>query len=313
MKHFFLITLIAFLALSSVSAGAQTQEMSPEKTALYTKYYELKKGGEEGQKTAYEVAKEFLQKYGNDDDQYTQAVKKFVAAYEKLSREVNFYKAYNSKDYAKTFEYGRQILNADPENFAVLANLVRAGYFNAFGGNNSLNSDAVTSARKALELIDSGKVTKPDPFANMDDAKGFLSYALGYFLREKSPAEAAKALLVAAQTGSTKNEPTTYYYLGGAILKGEYDQLTEEYKAKYVGKPETPEGKAMFDRLTAISNRALDAYARAVALSTKPADAKFKSQVLAELTEIYKDLHSGSDAGLSDLVATVLSKTLPIE
>jgi len=39
MKHHFFITIVALLALSFVAVVAQAQEMSPEKTALYTKYY----------------------------------------------------------------------------------------------------------------------------------------------------------------------------------------------------------------------------------------------------------------------------------
>jgi hypothetical protein len=306
-----LIIAVCLTLALSFTANIQAQEMSPEKTALYTKYYELKKGGEEGQKQAYEVAKEYLQKFGNDDDQYTQAVKKFVVAYEKLLREVPFYKAYSAKEYAKAFELGKPILNVDPENFVVLANMVRAAYFNAFNGNKSLNAEAVETAKKALALIDAGKVTTPEPFSSMDEAKGFLNYALGYFLYEKSPLEAETALLKAAAIGSTKSEPTTYYYLGNAILKGEYDPLSEEYKQKHAGKDETPEGKAMFEKLIAIGSRAVDSYARAVALSTKPENAKFKAQAMAELTEIYKGLHNNSDAGLNELIAGVLSKPLP--
>src|SRR5262249_22883449 len=73
----------------------------------------------------------------------------------------------------------------------------------------------------------------------------------------------------------------------------------------------TPESKAMYERLILVGNRAVDAYARAVALSTKPEQAKSKSQAMAELTDLYKGLHQGSDAGLSDLIATVLSKPMP--
>ena len=285
--------------------------MPPEKIALYTKYYELKKGGAEGQKVAYEVAKEYLQKFGADSDQYTEAVRKFVAAYDKASREVSFYQSYNAKEYAKTFEIGRQILSTDRENFAILGTLARAGYFNAYGGKKNLNSDAIELVKRALELIDSSKVTKSEPFSSVDEARGFLNYVLGFLIQEPSPAEAAAAFLKAAQVGGTKHEPATFYYLGNAILKGEYEPLSEEYRMKHAGKDETPEGKAMFERLIAIGNRAIDAYARAVALSTRPDQAKFKNQVLAEVTDLYKSFHNNSDAGLSELIATVLSKPLP--
>ena len=115
-NHLFALIVVLLVLISAVYA----QELSPEKTTLYTKYYELKKGGAEGQKVAYEVAKEYLQKFGGDTDQYTEAVRKFVVAYERASREVEFYKAYNAKDYPKTFDVGRQILSSEPENFLIL-------------------------------------------------------------------------------------------------------------------------------------------------------------------------------------------------
>jgi hypothetical protein len=311
MKNILPNFLIILAVLFSLSPAVGAQEMPAEKIALYTKYYELKKGGAEGQKVAYEVAKEYLQKFGADSDQYTEAVRKFLAAYDKASREVGFYKAYNAKEYAKTFEIGRQILGTEPENFAILGSLARAGYFNAYGGNKSLNSDAVELVKRALELIDSSKVTKPEPFASFDEARGFLNYVLGFLLQDTSPAQAAAAFLKAAQVGGTKHEPATFYYLGNTILKGEYEPLSEEYRLKHAGKDETPEGKAMFERLIDIGNRAIDSYARAIALSTRPEQAKFKNQVLAEVTELYKSFHNNSDAGLSELIATVLSKPMP--
>jgi hypothetical protein len=67
----------------------------------------------------------------------------------------------------------------------------------------------------------------------------------------------------------------------------------------------------MFERLITIGNRAIDAYARAIALSTKPQDAKFKNLVLSELTELYKSFHNNSVEGLTDLIANVLSKPMP--
>jgi len=303
--------LFALMLLAAFSVGVYAQELSPEKLALYTKYYELKKGGADGQKLAFDVAKEYLQKFGSDTDQYTEAVRKFVQAYEKASREVNFYKSYNAKEYARTFDIGAQILASEPENFAIIGTLVRAGYFSAFGGNKSLNKNAVGSAKRGLELLETSKVTKPDPFESFDEAAGFLNYVIGFITHEESPQEAVVALSKAGRIGGTKIEPTTFYYLAGALLKAEYEPLSEEYQLKYAGKDETPEGKEMFAKLVSIGNQAIDAYARAVALSSKPEQAKFKNQVLAELTELYKSFHNDSDEGLKEFISSVLSKPLP--
>jgi hypothetical protein len=308
-----LIILFSVVLTFSATAFAQTSppQMSEEKIALYTKYYELKKGGAEGQKVAYDVAKEYLQKFGSDDDQYTLAVKKFVALYERATLEVNFFKHYNAKEYGKSFEVGKQILNLEPENFLVMGSMVRAAYLNSYGGNQSLNTEAIALARKALPMLDSGNLAKADPFTSVDDARGFLNFALGWFLKDKSPVEAADAFTKAAQFGSTKSDPSTYFFLGAAIMSGDYDRLSTEYSTKFKGKDETPESKAALDQVLQVGNRAVDAYARAVALSTKPDQEKFKTKVMMELTDLYKGLHNNSDEGLNDLVAGVLSKPVP--
>ena len=67
----------------------------------------------------------------------------------------------------------------------------------------------------------------------------------------------------------------------------------------------------MLERVNAIANRAIDAMARAVALATKPDQKEVKAKWLAQLTDIYKDFHNNSDAGLNDLIASVLSKPMP--
>ena len=50
---------------------------------------------------------------------------------------------------------------------------------------------------------------------------------------------------------------------------------------------------------------------RAVALATKPEHKALKAEWLAALTDIYKDFHNNTDAGLTELIATVLSKPMP--
>jgi hypothetical protein len=307
-----IILMLATLALSSPAFSQATQpQLSEEKIALYTKYYDLKKGGADGQKVAYEVAKEYLQKFGADDDQYTQAVRKFVSLYERATLDVNFYKAYNAKEYSKVFEVGRQILNTEPDNFKIMGLMIRAGYLNSYSGYNSLNAEGATLAKRAIQLVDSGSLTKPDPFTSLDDARGFINFALGFFLRESAPVDAAAVFYKAAQSGSMKEDPATYYYLARATLDGDYEKISAEYKQKYGGQPESPEQKAMYEQVIKIADRAIDAYARAVALSTKPDQQKFKNLAMGELREIYKDFHNGSDTGLNDLIASVLSKPLP--
>lgn len=306
------LVLGAFASIAPAQETAQTKPQDEEKTELYRKYYEGAKGGAEQQKVAYDIAREYLKKFGGEEDQYVTAVRKWVAKYEAATRLVDFNQAVNAKDYTKAFTVGRQILDQEPENFPILLQLVQAGVLNARAGNNSLNTETIALARKSLQLVDSNKVTNPAPMASIDDVRGFLNFSLASLLQETAPVEATAAFLRAVKDGGAyKTDPTTYFLLGATIYNAEYQPLAAEYGEKYAGKDETPESKAMLERANAIASRAIDAMARAVALATKPEQKELKGKWLSQLTDIYKDFHGGSDAGLNELVATVLLKPMP--
>ena len=306
------VTFLTMSAFSNSGANAQAPQLSEEKTALYTKYYEKRQGGIDDEKVAYELAQDFLQKFGADDDTYVKAVRKFVAKYEAIQRELGFGQAFVAKDYPKAFGFGRQILSKEPENFKALMQVVQAGYLNSQNGNTSLNAESMTFAKQALQLLDSNKVTDPAPMPTIEDARGYLNFALGSFLIASSPGEAVLVLVKSLNSSPAyKIDSTTYYLLGTAIYNGEYQKLYTEYKEKYAGKDESPEQKAFLERLNHASDRAVDAMARAVALATKPKHQGFKKQVLTQLTDIYKDFHNNSEAGLNELIGAVLTKPRP--
>ena len=305
-------TLLLLMTLVLSAAVVLAQDAQQEKTALYTKFVENIKGDANQQKLAYEQGQEYLRKYGAEEDQYVDYVRKWNAKYEKATRETDFNNALLAKDYPKSFAVGREILAKDGESFLVLARLVEAGYRNAQAGNTSLNQESIAFARKALEMFDSGKVTEPAPFSSMDDLKGFLNYTLGWFLQEKAPVEAAALARKAAETGGAyKKEAATYVLLASAIISGEYEPQAKEYNDKYGGKDATPEGEAMAARVKAVALRVIDAYARAVALLTKPEQQQFKTTVMEELSSLYKTFHNNTDAGLNELIASVMTKPLP--
>jgi tetratricopeptide (TPR) repeat protein len=312
---FGLILAALLLGAASIAMAQEAAQPTPadeEKTELYRKYYEGAKGNAEQQKIAYDIAREYLKKYGGDSDQYVTAVRKWIAKYEATTRVVEFNQAVAAKDYTKTFTVGRQLLEQEPENFKVLLQLVNAGLLNARAGNKSLDTETIALTRKTLQLVDSKKVTDPAPMASLDDVRGFLNFTLGSLLQETAPADAIAAFLRAAKDGGVhKTDPTTYFLLGATIYNKEYEPLAKEYSEKYTGKDETPESKAMLEKANAIANRAIDAMARAVALATKPEYKDSKATWLAQLTDIYKDFHNNTDAGLNDLISTVLSKPLP--
>lgn len=291
-----------------------SQQTDAQKDDLYATFSELKRVPvAENQKLAYEAGKEYLRRYGGDSsDPDVKVVRKFVGEYEKVRGEFDIDRAYGAKNYAKTFEIGRALLQKQPENFYFLSVMAEAGYENSIAGNASLNAETVDYAKRAIQLLNGGKVTKADPFKSIGIASGFLNFAVGNLLKDQSPVEAAAAFQRAVRSDSPyQTEPLAYHRLGAAILKGEFAQLSAEYNEKYGAKKSSAEQQAMFGQINHVVERAIDAYARAVALSTSPQQQEAKNKILAQLTALYKNFHNDSEAGLNELIASVLSKPLP--
>ena len=290
-----------------------SEQRDRQKESLFNQITEYRRSpNPDQQRLAYPTAKAYLRQFGGDNDRYAKEVQKFVDEYERRAHAGEVFQAYSARDYAKTFELGRPLLQKAPEDFFLLATLTEAGYEDALAGHATLNTETVDYARRAIALLEAGQVTQADPFKSIEVARGFLNSALGLFLKDQSPVEAAAAFLKAAKSDSPyRTDPTIYRRLGVAILKGEFAQISAKYNEEFGTKPPSQEQAAMLERVGHVAERAIDAYARAVALSTRPEQQDAKSKILVQLTELYKNFHNNSDAGLSELISTVLAKPLP--
>ena len=308
-----------FISFLFTSVAAQRNPTMPsqmddsDRERLYASFSENKKiPSPDRQQAAYETAREYLMRFDKSTDRYTPEMRRFVTEYEKVMRQFDLHTYYTAKNYAKAFEVGRSILQKYPDNFYVLSTLTEVAYDESRLGKPTYDDEAIDYARRAIGLVEGDKLTNPDPFSSKQVGRNFLNFALGWFLRTKSPSGAAAALLVAAKTeGPYKTNAITYNLLGNTILKGEYAKLSAEYNEKFGNKAPSPEQQAMLDQIVKLGDRAIDAYARAVALTTQPDQQEGKAKMLAQLTNLYKSFHSNSDAGLSELIANVLSKPLP--
>jgi hypothetical protein len=285
-----------------------------DRESLYAQFNDYKRNpNPEQQRYAYPTAKEFLRIFGGDNTPEVKEVRRWLIEYERQSHQRELYAAYNAKDYAKTFTLGRPLVKNDPEYFYGLAIMTEAGYDNSIAGTKNLDTETAEYAREAIALLEAGKVSKPDPFKNLDTARSFLNYALATMVKDEAPAEAAvaygKALKVADNPFS--KDPIAYHRLGVAIYKGQLAPLSNEYNEKFGGKQSSAEQTAMMYKLMKLSDQAIDAYARAVALMEKPEQKNARTQALAQLTALYKAFHNNSDEGLNDLIAAVLSKPMP--
>jgi hypothetical protein len=316
MRIFFhlLIVLVvsASVCLAQRNPTMTSQLNDSDREQLYSRYSENKKVPvAERQKIAYEAARDYVKRYSGEQDSHLAEMRRFVHEYERVMANFEVHEAYAAKKYAKVFEIGRASLKKDADNFYVLATLAQVGYAQAQAGDASLNEETIDYTKRAVALAAAEKFSAADPFGSVADARGFLNFALGWFLRATAPVDADAALVRAVQSGSRyKDDPLTYNLLGIAVLK-EYGQVSAEYNEKFGGKQSTPEQQAMLQRIVKLGERAVDAYARAVALSAKPEQQEARGKMMTQLTALYKNFHNGSDEGLNEYIAAVLSKPLP--
>lgn len=298
----------AVVALFAATALAQTKECNDEnKSAWYDTFLKNYKGEAPQQKIAYDAAKLYLTSCPEDpNDQIAAFMKnKFVVPYEKVTAgnelKKQFDDAFKQKKYADQIRIGKEIVATEPDNAVAYIIMGVAGL-----GDPSVLADSAQAAKKAIELIETGKPFAP--YESKDKALAALNYAVAKSLLKNAPADAIPYLLKAARYDSElKKSAALYLDLANAYNEGPRAKLTAEYTSK-VGpnQTETPESKLALENLNQVIDRQIDAMARAAAL----ADAANKKALMDELTEIYK-YRNKSETGLNELVASVLSKPLP--
>jgi len=308
------LALAALLAFSVITFGSvvQAQETDdPVKIEIYKRFYDNAKTNPTA---AYPAARDYLAKYSKDKDQYVDYIQKWIVVYERDERKRNLPGLINEKKFAEAYATGAKILADEPGYLRAQIDLGYAGYIAASAKNDSFNTTALDYARKAIQAIESGKQpTEWAPFKGKDDTLAYLNYAVGYLILKTEPDNSINSLLRAAQYDSEiKKTPSTYYFLAAAYESGPYKTLSTAYQEKYAGKPETPESKAALEKLNAVMDRIVDAYARAIAAAgTDPKTEQSRKEWTAAMANYYKFRHDGSDVGMTEFINAALQKPLP--
>jgi len=303
---FLVVSLVTF---SPVAVGQETDD--PAKIAIYKRFVDNRIPNPTA---AYQAARDYLQKYQKDKDQYVDYLTKWVMFYERDERKRRLPVLINEKNYAEAYSTGAKILADEPNYLRAQIDLGYAGYLASSAKNETFNNEALGYARKAIQAIESGKTpTEWAPFKGKDDTLAYLHYAVGYLTLKTNPNEALDALLKAAQYDSDiKKTPSTYYFLAVAYESGPYKTMSTAYQTAFAGKPETPESKAALEKLNVVMDRIIDAYARAIAAAgTDPKTEQSRKEWLVQLSNYYKFRHEGSDAGINEFIAASLQKPLP--
>lgn len=322
--------LFGFALLFSMAARSQAQPrqgvVETDDEVKVTTYKKFVDNREPNPNTAYQAARDYMARYGKEDDQYTRYLKQWMAAYEederarkllaeREDREQRLLGAITQKRFADAYGMAKQVLTDDPNNVKVLIPLGYSGVIASTEGRvETFNADAANYAQKAVQLIESGK--SPDswsPFKNKEDVLASLEYALGFYALKPAPESAIAHFIKAAKIESDrKTAPSTYYYLAAAYQNGPYKRLSEDYSKRFGNQAESPESKAALENVNKVLDKIIDAYARAVALAgADPQHQAAKTQWMARLTDFYKFRHGGADAGLTEYIAGILSQPLP--
>lgn len=305
-----LFTVLIMLALPVLAAAISDQDEA--RNALYRSFVEKVKADPAA---AYKIGKEFIDKYPTPDDQYLQYVQKYVAAYDERQARIQCGQSIKDNK-AEAFTICKPVLAKTPDDLSVLASLATTG-LSLTGNDRKTNSaDSVSYARKAIELVNAGKTFEAGkPLPNKELLLASLNYIVGALSLETDPTQAAKALIAAAKSESDyKKVPQVYSLLAEAYRRAEYDKLSQELGAKCstAEQQETPDCKALSAKVNDVTDRMIDALARAVAYAATSTDANAKTASATwkqSLASLYK-FRKGSEDGMEAYIAGVTAKPL---
>ena len=309
MKLIKLLALAVIVAVFAIPAIAQADQCSEEnKAAWYDTFFKNYKGeAGQNQKTAYDAAKKYLGACPeNPEDKQAAFMKRFVAKMDEHDTLVGAGKACDdaikAKKYADEMRLCKAVLATDPDNVNLNTILGVAGLAEA-----SLITESANYARKAIQLIESGKAVT---VYTHDQALAYLNWTVAKTKLTSAPADALTDLLKVAKLDTeVKKNPGIYLDLASAYEAGPRAKYSNDYTASLnPDKTETAQSKVILENLNRVIDNQIDAMARAAATAPESG----KAGIVAELGKLYKYRNKdATDAKVNELVASVLSKPIP--
>jgi len=204
------------------------------------------------------------------------------------------------KRFDEAFDSGASYLANDAEDVQVRVLLAIAGAELARGQNVKHIKASRDYGTKAIALLEAD--TKPAAMDNDTWLRGKAMLPTLYqqmavmSLVEQKPAEAQTNLEKAAKLSPA--DPFNYALLGG-ITNSEYQTLAQTAR----GLPDGASKNDLIQKATALLDKVIEQYARAVALATgKPQYQPLRDQVMQDLVTYYKYRHNNSDEGLQKYI-----------
>lgn len=298
--------LLLLILVLTFSAFAQDNGSKDELFGKIAKLTQTKKPAD--QEKAYQLAKEYMAKFGKDNDDHTKKIKDFVDKY-KLAA---FDKKLNEKMTAEAFVIGKEILAQEPENSYVTMNLAYGGYEALLKKKDmSFGDESIKFSKQTLSLFEAGKLPKNfEPFKDQAEATALMYYIIGNFLLESNSKEAAQNFYKTVQYESQFKKNSYPYYGISFYYEKEYQKAATEYQAKYGNiTTETSETKAAQAKLEKMLDRMLDAYSRAIKIGEAEKNTSIETWK-KRFADIYKFRFQG-ETGMTEYLAKTPDTPLP--
>lgn len=303
MRVFNLLIIILVLTFSVLAQG------NNPKDELFGKIAKLSQSKKDADtEKAYQFAKEYVAKYGKDNDEHTKKIKDFVEKYRLASFEKNL----DAKKTAEAFVIGKEILAEEPENAYITLNLAFGGYEALLKSKDkSFADESIKYAEQTLRLLEAGKLPKTfNPFKDQNEVTALMYYVIGNFLFESNIKESSKNFYKAVQYDSQFKKNSYPYYAMAFFYEKEYQKAATDYQTKHAYKVAEDEAmKADQGKLEKILDRMLDGYARAIKFGELEKNANIGTWK-TRFTEVYKFRHQ-SETGMSEYLAKTPDTALP--
>lgn len=199
------------------------------------------------------------------------------------------------------FKTGTAYLSKNPDSLLVLIQLLATGAEEAKNKNPKYATQSLQYGKHAIELIDAGKKPAEIEDANWAKYKTDTLPSLYQSLGLLSLVTGDRAQAMANYTKASQLAPTDVFnvLMLGQMLNQDYQDSAKRYQAMPSGAAKDEELK----KTQALLDRVIDAYAHAVAVSEGDTRyAEVRQQFLQDLDSYYKYRHSGSSAGMQELI-----------
>lgn len=303
----------------------------------------------EGRKKTADAGKEFLEKYGACKDEagnligadFVEWLKAKVPVYERAYEQMvkqekidgltkQFFDGLKTNSWDAVYASGKELLAIDPEKFRPAEIVLGSIGYDAMTKKNlnTWNDDTLKYAKLSIADLEAGKTFEPLGFGDYsykskDDALGWLNYTIGYILSfdKKDKKQGVGYLYKAAQAKSaTATIPDVYRSIGSYYID-EMNKRIEELQALVKAQdPNAPDDvktakvaeiKAKQGMVNGTAERALNAFAHAVALASKdPKNAAYTKAITETAKQIY-GIRFGKPDGFDAYIATANGVAVP--